>query len=327
MIMGLITCPCGRGKHSTASAAGFILKNESNALTQGGHESVGATSAPHGRKGIQMTDRIWNTAENIDEYLDKLLQSTWWCLALGGAEPRILDSRYLERDGRKRKKIIGFLTRAGFIYEHESLPGVFVVSVAGLLSRVKPNPLDLVEIYEKTNSSCVEGVADFELSLGQKAAILKDMDSYYLRGKDNRGQACTDFSRVRTVVVSNDALDAHISEKKFFEEVENLFYRNLAWGLEEICDLTVDAGLAVVGEREPSQARFPGSPKLAVLTPNNDWAKELKAAEEAAELRIKDAKKALDSIHQIQDSISDLGGWDKFKTSFRAKIIEFLKEG
>jgi hypothetical protein len=138
--------------------------------------------------------------------------------------------------------------------------------------------------------------------------------------------------------VSTTALEAHATQTYFDEHVDSLFKANLLWGFEQLGIATEDE----LYHPLPDDAEDGAKRKARISCSLNDgiilgvrgsiagdepvdWEANLTKSLERHQKQIDESLAAVVLLSKIADAVIQYGGWAKFKTDYRAKLVEAVR--
>ena len=259
-----------------------------------------------------------------------------------GANPIVSDYD-LSNDGRRRKRILKELVEEGHVEKQPEGSLYFVtdkvledyaidnfVQKPDLIGRLKDDSYHLGDIANGHGHSShqAHGVAFGALPVEQKVYIAQHMDEFKFRhfsyGKVRDFTPGEDYGRNDTLCVATEEYDEFVEATRFEGRVVRSFNANVTWGLNALCNVAEeDAELAF---KSSGRVRLPSRKSIdnAPLRATNCSFRVKEAAEESLN-EIAYATRRHDAVNRIERAVASYGGWEKFESDLKAKIVEGLK--
>ena len=288
----------------------------------------------------------------------------------------------LERDGRKKNRLVRELLGSGWIEEHD---GGHKLVRQPIIDTIEGEFVDLIPQWDELRKNASIGRKDDDFirlncfSTGQLKTLLNaepgDVQFYVMSSmpfeysaqfQDEEGdpktenacpwwgpfdsldeaQVClqrayTEFMqsarRMQSfeVTVTSTELIQHVEETVFNERIDDLFTKNLLWGLIQ-CELATEDELYHPLKENEDRRR----PKISTSLDDGiilgvrgsnvgddptNWPVNLGNSIERHQKQIEESQSAVELLTNLQNRIGDYG-WSKFKTDYRAKLIEAVQK-
>lgn len=268
------------------------------------------------------------TSTTLGSVHKRQLASYWIRWEVLGIKTRNLPSSLLdelERDGRKRNKVINNLTSEGYL----NLIDGKVELTKKAYNEVKAERPDLAAMVERSWDP-PSGATWSLLPLETQKYILEHQDEYTVFSESEYsdktqtplkfGETFPQKAKYHRIMVKDAAFSEAREKAVFAKELESSRRRNVRWGLEQL-------GIATEEESSCLKSKDSSPFSTNVLKDNpEDWSKDFDSEIQRAQKKMEDLQKHLEDLKKLQTKMTEYGGWDKFLEDYTRVLTEELKK-
>jgi len=265
-----------------------------------------------------------------------VLFSVLWRCGSKGVDP-IAKTLDIERDGRKREKVIRQLREDGYLDE--------LTVTSKVLDEIEATKPDLIEHYNRRNEGedlldgrferAMYGISSDDMTIAERAYVMTHPDEFqFVQCKDGHYQ--TGYTPIEwgerdsywaLLFVSSDDLVEHLRGVFRQQKIDHYYKMKHVWGLETIVGVEEEDAVAFfAGSTGVSIKKAPAVRRDSALLVGGDLAQFTVDRISKTMETVNALQARLNAMVRVNQAVTLFGGWEKYQAAYLEAITNEVDE-